>query len=44
MGVVRSVHGSQCMVEIDGGGEVAAAAINIGGVGSRTTLSLRPRA
>ena len=42
MGVVRSVNGSQCTVEIDGGGEVAAAAINIGGTGTRTTLSLRP--
>ena len=42
MGVVRSVNGSRCTVEIDGGGRVEAAAINIGGVGARTTLSLRP--
>ena len=41
-GVVKSVNGSECTVAIDGGGEVAAAAINIGGTGSRTTLSLRP--
>ena len=41
-GVVKSVDGSQCTVAIDGGGEVAAAAINIDGAGSRTTLSLRP--
>ena len=41
-GVVRSVNGSRCTVEIDGGGQVEAAAINIGGVGARTTLSLRP--
>ena len=41
-GVVKSVNGAECTVEIDGGGEVAAAAVNIDGAGSRTTLSLRP--
>lgn len=42
MGTVESINGSECTVALDGGGEVVAAAINIEGVGSRTTLSLRP--
>ena len=42
MGTVQSVNGSDCTVNIDGGGEVVAAAINVAGVGERTTLSLRP--
>ncbi len=41
-GVVRSVNGAEGAVEIDGGGEVAAAAVNIDVAGSRTTLPLRP--
>lgn len=43
LGSVREVNGEHCMVELDGGGGmVKALAVNIGGVGSRTTLSLRP--
>jgi putative spermidine/putrescine transport system ATP-binding protein len=42
MGTVKVVNGNECRVEIDSGGEVAALAVNIAGVGQRTTLSLRP--
>jgi len=42
-GTVREVNGENCSVELDGGGGmVSALAVNIDGVGSRTTLSLRP--
>ncbi len=42
-GTVKEVKGDRCSVELDnGGGMVDAMAINIEGVGSRTTLSLRP--
>jgi putative spermidine/putrescine transport system ATP-binding protein len=41
-GEVTAMNGETCMVEIDGGGKVEALAINVGGVGSRTLLSLRP--
>ncbi|MFQ6024600.1 MAG: ABC transporter ATP-binding protein [Acidiferrobacterales bacterium] len=41
-GKVLEVNGSECKVEIDGGGVVDALVVNINGVGSRTTLSLRP--
>ncbi len=42
-GKVVSVEGDFCQVELEGGGGmVKALAVNIGGVGSRTTLSLRP--
>ncbi len=40
-GAVRAVDGQSCVVEVDGG-EVRALAVNIGGVGARSTLSLRP--
>lgn len=42
MGKIVKTNGANCKVEIDGGGLVEALAVNIGGVGSRTTLSLRP--
>jgi putative spermidine/putrescine transport system ATP-binding protein len=42
LGKVVEVKNSTCKVDIDGGGMVEALAINIGPVGSRTTLSLRP--
>ena len=42
MGQVLEVNGNTCKVEIDGGGTVSALSVNAGGVGSRTTLSLRP--
>lgn len=42
-GTVKEITGDQCAVELDnGGGVVNALAINTDGVGSRTTLSLRP--
>ncbi len=42
LGNVTEVNGGRCSVEVDGGGKVEAVAVNIGGVGSRTMLSLRP--
>ncbi len=42
-GKVTSVDGKFCQVELEGGGgQIKALAVNIGDVGSRTTLSLRP--
>lgn len=41
-GTVREVTGNTCEVEIDSGDKALALAVNIGGVGSRTTLSIRP--
>ena len=42
-GTVKSIDGDYCRVELDNnGGEVRALKVNIDGVGSRTTLSLRP--
>ena len=41
-GKVASVNGRACSVELHGGGQVAALAVKIEGVGSRTMLSLRP--
>jgi putative spermidine/putrescine transport system ATP-binding protein len=41
-GVVREVENDGCMVEVNGGEMVRALAVNIEGVGTRTTLSLRP--
>jgi putative spermidine/putrescine transport system ATP-binding protein len=40
-GTVRAINGSTCMVEV-AGGTVQALAVNIDGIGSRSTLSLRP--
>ncbi len=43
LGTVKSVNGSSCTVDMDGGDHsVIANAINVGDVGTRTTLSLRP--
>ena len=42
MGTVKAMNGRECEVEIDGSGEVRALAVNVSGVGQRTTLSLRP--
>jgi len=42
MGTIKEISGDSCRVEIDGGGEVNALPVNIGVVGERTTLSLRP--
>ena len=41
-GTVKALHGRECRVEMEGGGEVHALAVNVSGVGRRTTLSLRP--
>ena len=41
MGTVKEIQGDQCAVEIEGG-HVLASAINIDGIGARTTLSIRP--
>jgi len=41
-GKVSKIQGDTATVDLDGGGSVTAAAININGVGDRTTLSLRP--
>jgi putative spermidine/putrescine transport system ATP-binding protein len=41
LGTVREVNGQTCVVAIEGG-EVRALAVNVDGVGSRSTLSLRP--
>ena len=41
VGEVKQLAGSQCVVRVDGG-EVQALAVRVGGVGSRTMLSLRP--
>ena len=41
-GAVESIDGGTCRVALDNGNRVLARAVNIGGVGARTTLSLRP--
>jgi putative spermidine/putrescine transport system ATP-binding protein len=41
VGTVREVNGRTCVVAIEGG-EVTALAVNVDGVGSRSTVSLRP--
>jgi len=41
-GTVKEVGESSCVVEVDGGGVVQALPVNIDGVGSKSTLSLRP--
>ncbi len=42
VGKITGVNGNSCTVELDSGGTVEALAVNIGQVGERTTLSLRP--
>ncbi len=41
-GLVKSVENGEVVVEIDGGGASRAVAVNCGGAGSRTQLSIRP--
>ncbi|MEW5422761.1 ABC transporter ATP-binding protein [Amorphus sp. 3PC139-8] len=41
-GKVSEIDGDECVVHLDTGETVRAAAINVDGVGARTTLSLRP--
>ena len=42
LGKVTGVDGERCTVEAEGGYIVQAVAINVDGIGSRTTVSLRP--
>ncbi len=41
-GTVESGEGGYCRVRLDGGGALSARAANVGGVGSRTSVSFRP--
>ncbi|MEX2520685.1 MAG: ABC transporter ATP-binding protein [Paracoccaceae bacterium] len=41
-GVVKALDGSAAQIEFDGGATSAALAVNCGGVGERTMLSIRP--
>jgi putative spermidine/putrescine transport system ATP-binding protein len=41
-GTVTAIEGHSCDVQLDDGTQLKAEAVNIGGVGSRTTISLRP--
>ncbi len=41
-GVVKSIEGDQCQVTLDSGEEIQALKVNVGAVGERATLSLRP--
>lgn len=41
-GKVTAMNGATCTVEVDGSGEVKAVPVNIDGIGSRSSLSLRP--
>ena len=41
-GTVCEVDGNTCKVELDEGGTVSAAKVDVGGIGARTTLSIRP--
>ncbi len=42
LGRVITANGTECSIEVDGGGTVNASKVNIAGVGERCTLSLRP--
>ena len=41
-GTVLNIEGNTCTVELDGGGTVNAEKVNVGGIGARATLSIRP--
>jgi len=41
-GTVSEVNGNTCTVKLDEGGTVSAEKVDVGGVGARTTLSIRP--
>ena len=43
-GTVKNMSGDRCQVELDNGQMVTALPVNVGAVGERTTLSLRPEA
>ena len=42
VGTIKKMNGEYCDVEIEGGGKVKALKINVGEVGSKTKLSVRP--
>ncbi len=42
IGTVKEQHGTNCMVETEDGSTIEALAVNNGGAGTKTTLSLRP--
>ena len=42
VGTVNSVDGERCEVSLDSGEQLHALPVNVAGVGSKTTLSLRP--
>ncbi|MCG6115003.1 MAG: ABC transporter ATP-binding protein [Mesorhizobium sp.] len=42
MGTVEKIDGNDCTVKLDDGSIVHALAVNVAGIGKRTTLSLRP--
>ncbi len=42
IGTVKEQHGTNCMVETEDGSTIEALAVNSGGAGTKTTLSLRP--
>ncbi|MEQ8229853.1 MAG: ABC transporter ATP-binding protein [Rhodospirillales bacterium] len=41
-GTIREIRGGTCRVELDGGRDVHALAVNVGQTGDRATLSIRP--
>ncbi len=41
-GTVSEVNGNTCTVKLDEGGTISAEKVDVGGVGARTTLSIRP--
>ncbi len=41
-GTVRDIDGNACRIELDDGNDVMALKVNVGAVGERATLSLRP--
>ncbi len=41
-GTVKEIDGNLCLVELDGGGTISTKKVNVGGVGARATLSIRP--
>jgi len=41
-GVITQINGDHCAMTLDDGSKVSAEAVNIGSVGSRSTISLRP--
>ncbi len=43
-GKINQIGNGRCVVEVDNGGQVPALPVNVGSVGEKTTLSLRPEA